>query len=285
MFLVLWAGGYPAAKLGLLYAGPLTILVLRFILVLVVLIPLVAMFRPGFPTTAARWGHLIVIGLLIQGVYCVASNSAFATGMSAGTMAVIMALQPIIVALLAPGFAGEHVGWLRWMGLLLGLAGATIVIVSRSSIDPPTAYGLIATLAALFGLTAATLYERKTQVHEHPLVSNIVQYIVGLIVVLPVAWLIEPFEVDWTMPFVGSLAYLVLGNSLVAITLLLAMIRYGEASRVSALFFLVPPLAAIFAWLVLGEHMPFGAWIGMAVAAVGVTVATRAGRSPPATGR
>jgi drug/metabolite transporter (DMT)-like permease len=58
-------------------------------------------------------------------------------------------------------------------------------------------------------------------------------------------------------------------------TLLLAMIRAGEVSRVSALLFLVPPLAAIFGWLLLGEIMPPVAWIGMALAGIGVIIATR----------
>ena len=69
--------------------------------------------------------------------------------------------------------------------------------------------------------------------------------------------------------------YLVLGNSLVAVGLLLAMIRAGEVSKVSALLFLVPPLAALIAWFALGEIMPWPAWIGLGLAGVGVVVATR----------
>ena len=90
-----------------------------------------------------------------------------------------------------------------------------------------------------------------------------------------VAWGFEAMAVDWTADFVASLAYLVIGNSLIAITLLLAMIRHGEASRVSALFFLVPPGAALIAWAVIGEAMPAVAWAGMALAAVGVALVGR----------
>jgi len=61
----------------------------------------------------------------------------------------------------------------------------------------------------------------------------------------------------------------------IAIGLLLAMIRTGDVSRVSALFFLVPPLAALFAWLILGEVMPLAAWGGFLLAAVGVWLATK----------
>ena len=82
-------------------------------------------------------------------------------------------------------------------------------------------------------------------------------------------------QVQWTGTLLAALAYLVIGNSILAMTLLLAMIRAGEVSRVSALLFLVPPLAAIFGWLLLGEIMPPAAWIGMALAGIGVIIATR----------
>jgi drug/metabolite transporter (DMT)-like permease len=64
------------------------------------------------------------------------------------------------------------------------------------------------------------------------------------------------------------MVYLVIGNSVIAVGLLLAMIRAGEVARVSTLLFLVPPGAALAAWLVLDEAMPLIAWIGMAIAGV-----------------
>jgi drug/metabolite transporter (DMT)-like permease len=82
-------------------------------------------------------------------------------------------------------------------------------------------------------------------------------------------------RVFWTSPMIAALVYLAIGNSLVAVTLLLAMVRRGEASRVSSLFFLVPPTAAMIAWLLIGESMPPIAWSGMALAAAGVGIANR----------
>ena len=76
--------------------------------------------------------------------------------------------------------------------------------------------------------------------------------------------------INITLPFLLALAYLVIGNSILAISLLLMMIRRGEATRVAALFFLVAPMAALIAWIVLGEQMTQLAWTGMAIAAAGV---------------
>ncbi len=93
---------------------------------------------------------------------------------------------------------------------------------------------------------------------------------------MPFALLLETQRVDWTWEFGAALGYLVIGNSLIATSLLLAMIRAGEVARVSALMFLVPPIAAAMAWALLGEVMPPLAWAGMAAAGVGVLIATRA---------
>jgi len=59
------------------------------------------------------------------------------------------------------------------------------------------------------------------------------------------------------------------------------MIRRNEATRVSALFFLVPPLSAFIAWLVLNERMTTTAWFGMGIAATGVWLVS----SSPAAGK
>jgi drug/metabolite transporter (DMT)-like permease len=89
------------------------------------------------------------------------------------------------------------------------------------------------------------------------------------------AWALENMRVSWTGPMIAAMLYLAVGNFLISVTLLLAMIRRGEASRVSALFFLIPPIAALIAWLLIDEAMPPLAWLGMALAAAGVAIANR----------
>lgn len=279
VFLLCWSGGFSFAKLGLLHAEPMTFLVLRFALVLAVLAPLALWLRPAPPRGAAAWRNLVVIGVLVQVLYFGLSYLSFASGVSAGAVALIVSLQPILVAVLAPSLAGERVSALRWLGLVLGLAGAAIVIVARVTIEAGSGLGVVFAVLALLGMTAAALYEKRFGVNHHPVTSNLVQYAVGFAVLLPVAYFLESMRVDWTGELIVSLAYLVIANSLVAVSLLLAMIRAGEVARVSALLFLVPPLAALLAWPVLGEVMPPVAWLGMAVAAAGVLLATRKERA------
>ena len=275
VFLVLWSAGFGVAKLGLRHAEPLTFLALRYGIVLVLLIPLYLVWRPAWPKTVQVWGHLAMVGFLIQAVYFGMCYIAFKAGVSAGGVAIIVCLQPILVAVIAPRLVGESVSVLRWAGLALGLAGAATVIVSRSSVDAANPLGVVAAFLGLGGITAGTLWEKRFGTGAHPLVANLVQYAVGAACTLPLALASEAMRIDWNFEFLAALAYLVVANSIVSMTLLLAMIRAGEVSRVSSLFYLVPPLSALIAWPLLGEALPAAAWLGMAMAAVGVALASR----------
>ena len=216
-----------------------------------------------------------MIGLLIQAGYFTFTYLSLKYGMSAGAVALVTSQQPILIGLLAPAIAGERVDRIRWLGLALGVTGAVIVITARSSIDVSSPLALVFAVLALLAMTGGTLWEKRFGTPVHPVLANTVQYAVGLAVTAPLAVLLEPMHVQWTPGLFGSLAYLVIANSLVAISLLLAMIRHGEASRVSALFFLVPPATAVIAFLVLGESIPAMAWPGMAIAAAGLYLVMR----------
>ncbi len=274
VFLVMWSGGYVAAKFGLGYIEPMTFLALRFACVVALMAVLFVVLRPPLPKSPAQWMHLAIVGFLLQAVYFGMCYMAFTAGMSVGTLALILSLQPIIVGLVAPRWSGESVDWRRWVGLLLGLTGAVIVIVARSEIAVPSAIAFLCAALALFGITVGSLWEKRFGVAQHPVTANLVGFAAGFLGVAPFMLAFESMEIVWTWQLIASLVYLIVANSLIAIGLLLAMIRAGEVSKVSALFFLVPPLAASIAWLLLDEVMPPLAWVGMVVAGLGVFVAT-----------
>lgn len=280
LFLLLWSGGYVVAKVGLAYAEPMTFLVLRFACVIAMMLVLFIILKPSLPAGRAQWLHLAIVGFLIQAVYFGMCYLGFSAGIAAGTMALFMSMQPVLVALTARRWANEAVNWQQWLGLLFAMAGTVVVIVSRSDIETPTLYGLGCAVLALVGITAGSLWEKKFGVSHHPVTANLIGYTAGLLGVVPVMLLRETMQINWTWEFAGALAYLVIGNSVIAVGLLLAMIRAGSVSQVSALFFLIPPLAAVFAWLVLGEVMPLAAWAGLLFAAAGVYMATREKVSP-----
>ena len=224
VFLLLWSAGFAIAKIGLLHAGPFTLLALRYAIAVLVLLPLIPVLKPQFPRGRAAW-DIAVVGFLIQVAYFGLCYIAFKSGVSAGGVAIIVCLQPILVSLIAPWMVGETVSSGRWIGLFLGLTGAVTVILARSGIAHEPPLGLLCAVGGLIGMTAATLYEKRFGVTTHPVPANLIQYAVGAAFTLPLAIATEGMQADWTPELFGVLAYLIIGNSLVAITLLLAMIR------------------------------------------------------------
>ncbi|WP_377189445.1 DMT family transporter [Ruegeria meonggei] len=274
VFLVMWSTGYVAAKFGLGYIEPMTFLALRFACVVVIMVGLFVILRPPLPQTPSQWIHLAIVGFLLQALYFGMFYMSFTAGLSVGTLALILAMQPIMTGLIAPRWAGETVSWRQWVGLVRGLAGAVVVITARSEIAAPHPIGFVFAILALIGITGGSLWEKRFGVSHHPVTANLVGFTAGLLGVLPFMVAFESMQVTWTWQLIASLIYLIIANSLIAIGLLLAMIRAGEVSKVSAIFFLVPPMAAAVAWIVLGEVMPLIAWLGMVIAGLGVFVAT-----------
>lgn len=274
-FLLLWSSGFGVAKVGLRYAEPLTFLLMRYSLIVAALVPVFAIVRPPLPDRAAAWVQIAAVGFLIQSVYFGLAYMGMSFGVSAGVAAV--STQPLLVALAAPWVAQERVGLQRWAGLLLGAAGAIAVVVASSSFQGHAFNaGLLLCIASTLAMAAATVIQRRFATPTHPLTVNLIHYAVGAISIAPVAFGLETMRVVWAPELVVALVWIALANSLVAISLLLFMIRRSEASRVSSLFFLVPPMAALFGWILLGESLSPLSWLGMAVAAAGVRLVSRA---------
>lgn len=279
VFILLWSSGFSFGKIGLQYAEPLTLLSLRYACVVIALLPVQYALRLRWPASRREWLNISVVGLLIQFVYFSFSYVGMKQGVSAGTVALIVSLQPILVGICAPYLTGERQSRLQWVGLALGLAGALIVIVSGSSLQTGTWTGLVLVVISLFALTGGVLYERTKSAGiagPHPVTTNIIQCAIGLIFCVPLALFMETNRVDLTWQFGGALAYLVFCNSIITISLLLAMVRRQQAARVSALFFLVPACASVVAIFMLGETMPPAGWAGMTLAVIGVLLASSA---------
>ncbi len=274
LFVLLWASGYIFVRIALRDTDALTLLAARYALVEAVLLPVALVLRPALPRGAAAWLHLAVVGLLMQAGYFAFVNLSLAHGLSPGASALISCLQPLLVGLLAPFMAGEHVSARRWLGLALGLAGAVLVILARTRVGGLPLAGLLFAVGALLAMTGGTLYERRYGRAAHPVMASLLQCGVGLAVALPLAAWLEPMRFVVTPGLVVSLAYLVLANSILALTLLLVMVRLGEASRVSALFFMVPPTTALIAWAAFGDTLPPLGWLGLMISAAGVAFVT-----------
>jgi drug/metabolite transporter (DMT)-like permease len=95
------------------------------------------------------------------------------------------------------------------------------------------------------------------------------------LVTLPFALVTERLRLDFEPALWAGLIWAVFGLSIGAIGLLLILIRRGAVAGVAALLYLVPPVAALMAFLLFGESLSLIQIVGMGAAAVGVALASR----------
>jgi drug/metabolite transporter (DMT)-like permease len=129
-----------------------------------------------------------------------------------------------------------------WLGLALGLAGVGLVLARKLGAAPGgSAWGVLACVAALAGITAGTLYQKRFCTGHDLRTGNLVQFVAAALFCLALALLFETMRVEWTPGLLFALFWLVVVLSLGAISLLYVLLRRGAASRVASLFFFTPP--------------------------------------------
>ena len=276
VFVLIWSTGFFISKLGLAYAPPFTILFLRFAIAALLMAATALALGSSWPRSRRQALHVAVVGVLLQTVCLGGCYSAMAVGLPAGIAALIVGLQPILIACVVGPILGERVSPRHWLGLALGFAGVALVLWDKLSLAGLESWGVALALGALLGITAATLYQKRFCGAVDLITGTAIQYAAAAVTTLPIAAVLGFGPVHWTGALIFSLAWLTLMLSIGAVTLLLWLIRRGAASKVASLFFLTPPAAALGGYLLLGETLAAPALLGMGLTAIGVALVSRA---------
>ena len=271
-FVVLWSSGFIAAKVGLANAETLTFLGLRYAVVTLLTAAVAVLMRAPWPASWREVAHIAVAGALLQALYFGGVWLAMGMGVGAGVAALIVCLQPILTAAVVGPLLGESVTSRQWLGLLLGFAGVGLVVAHKLVHGLGSAEGMVWAFVGLIGITFGTLYQKKFCADMDPRTGSAIQFLVATILISPLALLFEGLRINWTPAFIGALLYMAVFISLISMVLLTIMIRRGAVSRMSSMFFLVPPVATVLGYLILGEEVGSIAILGMAVAVVGVAL-------------
>jgi len=274
VFVLLWSTGFIGARMGMPYAEPFSFLSLRFVLAIVLLSLLALAARAQWPGLRLV-GHCMVVGILLHGVYLGGIFWVIDHGLPAGISAMIVGLQPIVVAVLAGPLLGEKVSLRQWSGLLLGAVGLVLVLAPKFEFGE-SAIGFInitICFLAMLGQTAGTSYQKKFATAVPLRTGTLWQYMGALVPCFLYALAFENFEFDWNGELIFALGWLVLVLSIAAIFLLMLLIRDGSVSKVSSLFYLVPASTAVIAFFLFGETLNWMQGSGMVLCAIGVRYA------------
>ncbi len=269
LFVVLWASGFVGAKLGLAYAEPLTFLALRMAAAVALLGLVTLITWPKWPNPQGVV-HSAITGSLMHGCYLGGVFVAIENGLSAGMIALVVSLQPVLTSTLANRWLGERVRALQWLGLALGLAGVYLIVRDKATTGNATPFAWASGVVALSGITVGTLYQKRFGGGIDWRPGLCIQYGAALVMFTLGAFAFETRTVHWTPQFIFAIGWLVLVLSFGAVWLLYYLIRRAAATRVVSLFYLTPPVTALMAWLLFDERLAPLALVGMAVCVAGV---------------
>jgi drug/metabolite transporter (DMT)-like permease len=289
VFVFLWNSGFIGAEYGLPYTGgaetggPWTLLFWRYLALSALLGLWLGVTRRLHWPGRRRVSHTALIGILAHGVWLGCVLVALNMGVPAGIVALVTALQPLLTGALSGVVLGERTDLRQWLGLALGFGGVVIAVGARLSQDAATpSFGYLIPFGSVIGITIASLLQRKWArdgLRENLALDTTLFYqsaATTLAVLLP-AWWLEGFATQWTAPFIGTMAWLVIAVSLGAYWAMWRLLARQEATRVASLFYLSPPVTMLMAWLAFWDPVILTDVVGLAVAGVGVMLVYRIG--------
>jgi drug/metabolite transporter (DMT)-like permease len=275
VFVLIWSTGFVVARYGMPHAPPLHFLAVRYALSIVAFLAWVWLSKAPWPRERAQWWHLAVTGMLIHAGYLGGVWAAVKHGLAAGTVSLIVGLQPVLTALWVSWTGQEHrIAPRQWLGLLLGLAGLLLVVWRKLFVGELDAFNLSLAVFALACITAGTLYQKRFLKAHDVRTATCVQLMAALVVTAPLA-LLEPEAMHWHPELIGAMAWSVLALTLGGSSLLFLLIQRGAATRVTSLLYLVPPCTALQAWWLFGESLSAQVLAGLAITAIGVALVVR----------
>ena len=283
VFVLIWSTGFVVARLAMPHSPPFSFLTVRFALSALCLFAWIAIARAAWPVGRAQWGHLAVTGVLMQAGYLGGVWAAVKTGIGAGTVALLVGLQPVLTALWVTATLPRRaeaekdaakVSMRDWLGLLLGFSGLAFVVWPKLGTGEVTPANLALAIVALLSITIGTLYQKRHVAPCDVRSASAVQMLAALVVCAPFA-LFEREAMDWHLNLVAAMAWSVGVLTLGGSSLLYLLIQRGEATAVTSLLYLVPPCTALMAWLLFGEAFTPLMTVGMALTVAGVAIVVR----------
>lgn len=270
-FVLLWGSAAIFSRWGLDQASALAFLMLRFTLALTVLLAMAGAPRQWLPAPGTRWA-VARAGALMLGAYSLCYFQAMERGVTPGLLATLLGAQPILTLQLTERrYSPRRLG-----GLVLAMAGLSLVVWQSLVATRLAPDGLAFAMAALACTTVGALLQKR--IDQPPMRVLPLQFAVTL-VVCGLCAPFMPLRVNWGWGLAVPVLWLGVAISVGAQLLLYQLIRRGNLVNVTSLLYLVPVVTVLLDALVLGNHLPVLAWVGMCAILGGMALAFTARRS------
>lgn len=276
LYVFLWASAYVPSKIGVLDSSPLWFLCARFAAAGAVTFAIALRASAALPRNAREWAAIAALGICGNALYLGLTYEAL-RHLASGVGAIVASLNPLVLAIVAPYVLGERLTPLKIAGLALGFGGVVAVMIARTGSGSANPSDVLLAFTGVVASVASTLVFKRFCGGLDLRVTTSLQLLSASAVVLPIALLFEGSpHVLWSPRIVASFIYLVLIISVGASLLWFWLLSRGEASRVSAFYFLTPIFGLLIAYVLLGEPVGTRDIGGLAAIALGIFLVQRA---------
>ena len=274
MFVILWSSAFITSKIIVDNAPPFLSLSIRFGIVALFFFLFFIFFSEKKTISFKDFKDASISGLLFHGLYLGGVFFALSKGISATLIALLVSLQPILTSFLAKMYLNESLTKFQWIGMFLGLSGASIIIIS----DLKDGLNTIAVLAGIIGLISSSMgviWQKKIGSNLSLSGNNFLQALSASIFHLFLALFLEEFFINFSNEFVLAMSWQIFAVSLGAFLIFMWLLKNNKANETSTLFFLVPPISALLAFFILQEKFTSFDFLGLFVSCIGVFMVTR----------
>ena len=278
VFVILWSSAFITSKVIVDNASPFAALSLRFFIVSIGFFVFVMLQNKKIIHDFIRILEAVISGILFHGLYLGGVFYSISIGMPTSVAALIVSMQPVLTNIFAGPILNEKVSWKQWVGIFFGFTGSFVVLGFDIGGAIPI-IGVITSMLALFAATTATLWQKKISTQLPLAVNNFYQAVGASIFLLLIMIFFENSFILFNLNFILSMSWQIIFISFGAFTIFMYLIKNGTASQTSNLFFLVPSISALMAWLVLDEIITLYDIIGLLLSSFGVFIATRKDKS------
>lgn len=275
LFVAVYGSGFVGAKLGLNYSEPFTFLAIRFAIAGGLLAVGAILLDAPLPRNPS-W--ILLSGFLLQGLFSVGVFYALYLGMKPAICALIIALQPLLVTVLAGPYLQERVALKRWLGLVIGVTGVVVVVADGLVVEGININMLLWAVVGLLGLSFGQLVQKKHCADMHLVSGGALQVLGTAVLMFLFAYSFESMALEWHLDLFIAVFWMAIGVSLGAVTLLYILIRRNSASQVASVFYGIPVAAALIAWPLFEQTPTLVDWIGFAIVVLGIGVANMRSR-------
>ena len=274
IFILLWSSAFITTKPIIDNSDPFAALAFRFAFVALGFFLFSIYSKQKILVSKRNFFESFFSGVLFHGFYLGGVFYSISIGMPTAIAALIVTLQPVLTNALSGPILNEKVSPKQWVGVLLGFAGAGLVLGFDLGSKIPTA-GLVATILALLAITFSTLWQKKLSNNLPLSVSNMNQALGGVVFHIVIIILFAEPYIDFSTTFLIAMSHQIFLVSFGAFTILMLLIKRNSASKTVSIFFLIPPTSALMAWIFLNESLSNLDLLGFLIATIGVYIATR----------